>query len=151
MMSFVSLAFAQERKKKKNIISLSHHTIATMNAFFATFAFPPPLLTLPPLPPSNEILLRHHLRCHPLPPCSKEHPRMTTGTGGGGALSTAPVTCRHHHYISHSLSGATFGGALHGCSIIPTLLRLPDYCYCPSPIAPRQQQPGSRLSGLGLG
>ncbi len=110
--SFVSLAFAWERKKEKeHHISLPLHTIATMNTFFATFAFPPPLFPLPPLSPSDVILFHHHLCRHPLPPCSKEQPRMTTGTRRGSALSMATVTCPHCHYLSHSLSGAAFGGA----------------------------------------
>ncbi len=82
----------RREKEKEHHISLLLHTITTMNAFFATFSYPPPLLPLPPLSPSNVILLRNHLRPHPLLPCSKEQPRMTTRTGGGSAASTASVS-----------------------------------------------------------
>ncbi len=102
----------RERKKKKITSSLSHITPFKNECILCAFAFPPPLLPLPPLLPSDASLLHLHLCRHPLPPCSKEWPRTTTGTGGGGAWSTATVICRHHHYLFHSLSGAAFGGAL---------------------------------------
>jgi hypothetical protein len=80
---------AGEKKEKEHHISLPLHTIATMNGFFATlFAFIPPLLPLPPLSPSDVILLCHH----PFPPCSKERPRTTTGMGGGMLHNPRPLS-----------------------------------------------------------
>ncbi len=83
-MPCVSLAFAWERttEKEYQIISLLPYTIAMMNAFFCRICFPSSSPPSSPADASNVSLLNHHLRCHPLPPCSKEQPSMTTGTGG---------------------------------------------------------------------
>jgi hypothetical protein len=50
VMSFVSLAFARERKNKKNITSLSRITPFNNECILiCAFAFPPPLLPPPPV------------------------------------------------------------------------------------------------------
>ncbi len=54
-----------------------------MNAFYCRICFPSSAPPSPPPVASNVSLLGHHLHCHPLPPFSKELPRMKTGTGGG--------------------------------------------------------------------
>jgi hypothetical protein len=69
-------------------------------------------------PPSSPAV---PVRCEPPPPPSlppsspamfKRAAKNDNRDGGGCAWSTAAVICRHHHYLSHSLSGAAFGGAL---------------------------------------
>ncbi len=100
----------RERKKKK-ITSLSRITPFNNECILCAFAIPPPLLPLPPLSPSVASLLRLHLCRHPLPPCSKERPRMTTGTGGGGRLVHG-----HCHLPSSPLSlPFPLRGSLWGC------------------------------------